>query len=110
LASSTKQLQPPSVPNQGELADAAHTSATPPPEDWAHFTDDWGDTKFDAASISVVVGDLDWVQPRLQSDDAEPANHAQRSVVKRTLFLSLSRVLKLFKSQATPPPSPIVSL
>jgi hypothetical protein len=58
-------------------------------EEWAAFEEEWGDSKFDAASISVVVNDLDW----------EPKQSPKGSVVKRTVFVSLSRVLKLFNAR-----------
>ncbi len=50
-------------------------------------------------SISVVVNDLDWTQPHhTGSGRQSPAGSV--SVLQRTLFVSLRRVLKLFKSQS----------
>jgi hypothetical protein len=71
----------------------------PPPEDWANFVDDWADSQFDAASISVTVDDLNW-QQSAQRDEPGTVTGTGSSVIQRTLFLSLRRVLKLFKSQS----------
>jgi hypothetical protein len=75
----------------------ADAGPAPASEDchWAHFVDDWADSKFDAASISVVVNDLDWTR-----SDQPPDRSPKDGVVTRTLFVSLRRVLKLFKSQS----------
>jgi hypothetical protein len=87
-----------SAHNHGQDA-LADTGAAPAEvcaaEDWAHFVDDWVESKFDAASISLVVDHLDWAQPH-----PSPHRSQKDCGVKRTLFVSLSRVLKLFKSQS----------
>jgi hypothetical protein len=61
---------------------------------WANSAGDWTDSKFDAASTSVVVGELDWT--RADQLDPSPKNCA----VTLTLLVSLRRLLKLFKSQS----------
>jgi len=79
--------------------DASATAPAPPaPDEWAAFGEDWGDSKFDAASISVVVNDLDWEQSHQASKQG-----ATGSVVKRTVFVSLRRVLKLFNARCRVP-------
>jgi hypothetical protein len=70
------------------------TNAAAAPEQCA-VADEWAEVKFDSASISIVVSDVDWAQ-----SNQESAHSNKPSVEKRTVFLSLSRVLKLFKSQS----------
>ena len=80
------------------------THAAAAPEQWTHaaaapeqcaVADEWAEVKFDSASISIIVSDVDWAQ-----SNQESTNSNKPSVEKRTIFLSLSRVLKLFKSQS----------
>jgi hypothetical protein len=93
---------------------AAATSVAADTEHWADFAaapeqwsnavatpdqcaaaEEWAELKFDSASISIVVSDVDWAQSNQDS-----AHSSKPPVEKRTIFLSLSRVLKLFKSQS----------
>jgi hypothetical protein len=81
---------------------ATHSSQVRPhsPRDRAHATDEWLETRFDTASINEVVCDLVWAQSLQESNNASSAGFPKDSVSKRSVFMSLTRALKLFKLQS----------